>query len=58
MPTFRLSGGKLFHIDYGFVSQSLIGSVRCRITDEAGRFEIGDYRPIILDIDDAALAGR
>ena len=58
VDTFRLNSGKLLHIDYGFVSQPLIGSVRCRIADEPSWFEIGDHRPIILDIDDAALAGR
>lgn len=51
VDTFRLSSGKRLHIDYGFVSQSLIGSVRCRIADEPRWFEIGDHRPIILDFD-------
>jgi hypothetical protein len=58
VATYRHSNGDLFHVDYGFVSQSLIGSVRCRIADEPRWFEIGDHRPIILDIEDAALAGR
>jgi hypothetical protein len=58
VATYRHSNGDLFHVDYGFVSQSLIGSVRCRIADEPRWFEVGDHRPIILDIEDAALAGR
>ena len=57
VDTYRHSNGDLFHVDYGFVSQSLIGSVRCRIAAEPRWFEIGDHRPIILDIEDAALAG-
>ncbi|NQW48400.1 MAG: endonuclease/exonuclease/phosphatase family protein [Planctomycetes bacterium] len=58
VATYRHNNGDLFHVDYGFVSQLLVGSVRCRIAEEPSWFEIGDHRPIILDIDDAALAGR
>jgi hypothetical protein len=31
----------------------LVESVRCRIPDEPRWFEIGDHRPIVLDIDEA-----
>lgn len=51
VPTYLHGNGDLFHIDYGFVSQSLAGAVRCRIADEPRWFEIGDHRPIILDIE-------
>jgi hypothetical protein len=53
VPTYLHGNGAEFHLDYGFVSQPLVESVRCRIADEPHWFEIGDHRPIILDIDDA-----
>lgn len=58
VATYRHSNRDLFHVDYGFVSQPLVGSTRCRIDTDPRWFEIGDHRPVILDIDDAALSGR
>lgn len=51
VPTYRHGNGSDFHLDYGFVSQPLIESVRFRIADEPRWFEVGDHRPIILDIE-------
>jgi len=57
VPTYLHGNGAEFHLDYGLVSLSLVGSVRFRIADEPRWFEISDHRPIILDID-ARPAGR
>jgi|694.fasta_scaffold06534_7 hypothetical protein len=58
VPTYLHGNGAEFHLDYGFVTQPLVGAVQCRIADEPRWFEIGDHRPIVLDIDEAALAAR
>jgi exodeoxyribonuclease-3 len=57
MPTYRhISGANRdFHIDYCFVSESLLGASRLEVSCDRDWYSIGDHRPVVLDIDDEAL---